>query len=206
MSSLTLYSHPQSGHAHRVELLLSLLELSYRRLDVDLAKRANRAPEFLRLNPLGEVPLLMDGERRIAESNAILVYLARRENRTDWLPLNAVGLASVETWLTRAADKLSSGIAKARLIKSFGLKGDLQEAQALGVRLLGVAEEQLGAQPYLVGHHPSIADLAIYSYAALAEEAGIDMSRFRQVAAWITRIEGLPRFVPLRRVGEFYGS
>ncbi|MDH2352232.1 glutathione S-transferase N-terminal domain-containing protein [Bradyrhizobium sp. SSUT112] len=206
MSSLTLHSHPQSGHAHRVELLLSLLELSYRRLDLDLAKRANRAPEFLRLNPLGEVPLLMDGERPIAESNAILVYLARRENRTDWLPLNAAGLANVETWLSRAADKLSSGIAKARLITLFGLKGDLQEAQARGVRLLRVAEEQLAAQPYLVGHHPTIADLAIYSYAALAGEAGIDMSKFRQVAVWITRIEGLPKFVPLRRVGEFYAS
>ncbi|MBO4220852.1 glutathione S-transferase family protein [Bradyrhizobium neotropicale] len=203
MSSLTLYSHPQSGHAHRVELLLSMLDLSYRLRDVDLARRAHRTPEFLRLNPLGEVPLLVDGERPIAESNSILIYLARRENRIDWLPLDPVGLASVETWLSRAADKLASGIAKARSIKLFGLRSDLSEAQGLGIRLLKTIDAHLEMHPYLAGADPTIGDLAIYSYAALSDEAGIELSSFRRVVEWIGRIESLPKFVPLRRVSDF---
>src|SRR2546421_6812040 len=83
-----LYRHPLSGHSHRVQLLLSMLGLPYETTDVDFAAGAHKAPAFLAMNPLGQVPVIEDGPVTVADSNAILVYLARRYGDERWLPLD----------------------------------------------------------------------------------------------------------------------
>ena len=89
--NVRLYRHPLSGHAHRAQLLLSLLGVETTLVDVDLMKGAHKQPEFLRMNRFGQVPVLDDHGVVIADSNAILVYLARKFGRSDWYPVDALG-------------------------------------------------------------------------------------------------------------------
>lgn len=111
---LKLYRLALSGHCHRVELLLSMLGLPYETLDVDLLQRENRSAGFLALNPLGQVPVLVDGDLVLSDSNAILVYLAQRyAPGSHWMPQDPVGQAQLQRWFSLAAGMLGPGIARA---------------------------------------------------------------------------------------------
>src|SRR5690242_15228787 len=99
MSTLRVYHHPLSGHAHRVRLFLSLLGLPFETTEIDLVKGEQRQPGFLALNRFGQVPVLQDGELTLADSNAILTYLALRYDTSGrWLPRDPVGAAQVQRW------------------------------------------------------------------------------------------------------------
>src|SRR4051794_28047962 len=98
---IRLFRHPASGHAHRAELMLSLLGLPFERVDVDLAKGAQRTPEYLAKNPWGQVPVIEDGEVTLWDSNAILVYLASRyDAQARWLPRDPIAAAKVQQWFS----------------------------------------------------------------------------------------------------------
>ena len=103
-----LYRHELSGHAHRVELFLSLIGREYQLVDVDLVGGEHRQEEFLKLNPFGQVPVLVDGEVTLADSTAILVYLARKYGE-EWLPGDPLGQARVQRWLSVASGEVASG-------------------------------------------------------------------------------------------------
>ncbi|QWW72613.1 glutathione S-transferase family protein [Rhizobium sp. WYJ-E13] len=192
---MKLYSHPLSGHSHRAQLFLSLSGQEFDLIEVDLAKGEHKQPEFLRLNSFGQVPVLVDGETVIADSNAILVYLAKRLGKTEWLPEDAIGEANVQRWLSVAAGQLAYGPGAARLITVFGAKFNPEEVIGRAHALLKVLEQELSARNWLVGDHPTIADLAIYSYTARAPEGNVDLSAYPNVTAWLGRIEALPGFV-----------
>jgi glutathione S-transferase len=200
MSPIRLYRHPLSGHSHRVELLLSVLRLPYALIDVDLAKGAHKAPEFLAKNPFGQVPVIEDGDLVLADSNAILVYLAARYDASGrWLPRDAAGAARVQRWLSVAAGQLAHGPAAARLVTLFGAKLDHAQAKATAAQLYAVLDRHLQAQPFVAGAEPTIADLALYSYTAHAPEGGVSLDPYRAVAQWLERVESLPGFVPMQR-------
>ena len=97
---MKLYGHEMSGNSYKVRLLLDLLNLDYEWVKVDLMKGAHKSPEYLTLNPFGQVPLLIDGETRLADAQAILVYLARQYGGDEWLPTEALPLAQVVRWLS----------------------------------------------------------------------------------------------------------
>ena len=198
--ALKLYRHPLSGHSHRVELALSLLGLPYELIDVDLLKGAHKQPEFLKLNPFGQVPVLVDGDVTLHDSNAILVYLANTYDADRvWLPRDAKGQAEVQVWLSAAAGPIAFGPATARLITVFGAKRDPQDAIARAHALLAVMEARLAAQPFLAARTPTLADVAGYSYISAAPEGNVDLAPFPAVRAWLARIEALPGFVPLQK-------
>lgn len=197
---IRLYRFPLSGHAHRVELMLSLLDLPFERIDVDLVKGAQKAPDFLAKNPFGQVPVIEDGEVTLADSNAILVYLASRYDESgQWLPRDAVGAARMQQWLSAAAGQLAFGPALARIIRVFGRKLDPALPLGLAAQLYGVMEPHLSKQPYLLGALPTIADVAHYSYTAHAPEGGVALEPYPNIRAWLTRIEALPGFVAMPR-------
>src|SRR6478735_5345419 len=107
---LRFYRHPISGHCHRVEAFLSILGLQVDVVEVDLVKREQKNAEYLKKNPYGEVPVLEDGDVTLAESNAILVYLALQYDPSErWLPRDAVGAAQVQRWLSLATGPLAQG-------------------------------------------------------------------------------------------------
>lgn len=200
---ITLYRHALSGHAHRVELMLSLLKLDYSLVDVDLAASAHKHPDFIIKNPFGQVPVLEDGDVTIWDSNAILVYLARTYGSDNWLPADPVAEAKVTPWLSIAAGKIAFGPAAARLVNVFGAKLDHDNAKALSHALFKVMDKILSDQNFLAGQHPTIADIAGYSYIAHAPEGDVSLAAYPALAAWLRRVEALDGFVPMQatRVG-----
>ncbi|PGH58259.1 glutathione S-transferase [Azospirillum palustre] len=193
---MKLYHHPLSGHSHRARLLVSLLGLPHELVEVDLKAGAHKSPDFLKLNPFGQVPVLDDAGVIVADSNAILVYLAKKAGRSDWLPEDPSGAAAVQRWLSVAAGEVAYGPAAARLITVFGAKFNADEVIGRAHTLLTRLESHLSAQDWLVGDHPTIADVAIYSYVAQAPEGNVDLSGYPSVTAFLGRIEQLPGFVP----------
>ena len=199
-NAIKLFRHPLSGHAHRVELLLSLLKLPTELVFVDLAKGAHKQAEFLAINPFGQVPAIDDNGTVLSDSNAILVYLAKKYDSTGrWLPAEPVAAAKVQRWLSVAAGQIASGPATARLITVFGAPYDAESTIARSHALLKVVEAELSNSPFLAGNTPTLADVAGYTYIAHAPEGNVSLADYPQVRAWLARIEALPGFVPMQR-------
>jgi glutathione S-transferase len=188
-----------SGHSHRVELFLSLLGLPHELVDVDLAAGAHRQPAFLAMNPFGQVPVIQDGETTLADSNAILVYLASRYGAGPWLPRDPAAAAAVQRWLSVAAGPLAFGPAMARLATLFKAPVNAEEAIARANGLFAVMDAELDTRPFLAGNAPTLADIANYTYTAHAPEGNVSLDPYPQIRAWLQRIEALPGFVPMAK-------
>ena len=193
---MKLYYSPKSGHSHRARLFLSLLGVRFELIEVDLAARQHKSADFIRLNAFGQVSVLEDDGNAVADSNAILVYLARKFGRTDWYPDNAPTAARVQRWLSVAAGQLAQGPASARLVTLFGAKIDAQAAIDRAHALLAVIETELEQTGWLAADHPTIADIALYSYVARAPEGNVGLDAYPRIMTWLERIEDLPGFVP----------
>jgi glutathione S-transferase len=196
---MKLYHHPLSGHSHRVRLFLSLIGVPHDLVEVDLAKGAHKAPDFLKLNRFGQVPVLEDNGTVIADSNGILVYLAKKFGKTDWLPEAPVAAAAVQRWLSVAAGQIAYGPAAARLITVFGAPYNAEEVINRAHAVLKLINEELVGQTWIAGAKPTIADVSLYSYIARAPEGNVDLSPYAEVRSWLARVEALPGFVPFQR-------
>ncbi|TFZ03618.1 glutathione S-transferase family protein [Ramlibacter humi] len=188
-----------SGHCHRVELMLSLLQLPYETVDVDLLKGEQHMPAFKALNAFGQVPVIQDGGVTLADSNAILVYLESRYATGRFLPRDPVGAAQVQRWLSAAAGWLAFGPAAARVIKLFGRSDDPVPAQQRAARLFDAMEVELGRTDWLAGREPTLADIALYSYTVSAPEGGVSLQPYPRIREWLARVEAMPRFLPMPR-------
>ncbi|CRM16360.1 MULTISPECIES: glutathione S-transferase family protein [Pseudomonas] len=198
--AIKLYGFPLSGHSHRVELMLSLLGLPSEFILVDLKQGAQKAPDFIaNLNRFGQVPVIDDNGTVLADSNAILLYLANQYGHGQWLPSDPVGQARVQRWLSAAAGPLHAGPAAARLALVFGADVDTVTAISRSHALLKRVEEQLSQSRFLVGERPSIADVAFYTYVAHAPEGNVSLADYPHVRAWLAGIEALPGFVGMPR-------
>ncbi|AOK31313.1 glutathione S-transferase [Burkholderia singularis] len=194
---IRLHMHPLSGHCHRVLLFLSLLGLPVECVEVDLAGGANRRAEFLSLNPFGQVPVIEDGDAVLCDSNAILVYLAKRYADPSWLPVDPAGAAAVQRWLSLAAGPIAYGPAAARLVTVFGRPLDHANAVRIARHLFDVIDPELAYKRFAIGDQPTIADVAAYSYIAHAPEGDVSLEPYTHLREWLARIEALPGFVPM---------
>lgn len=193
---IILHSTPLSGHGHRVELLLLALGLEYRLVSAPAEIRQSLA--FRALNPLGQIPVLQDGALTLADSNAIMVYLVKRyAPESPWLPAEPVAAAQVQRWLSIAAGEVMHGPSMARLITQFGIKDDPARAERIAARLLPFMDGHLADRAFLAADHPTLADLACYSYVAHAPEGGISLEPYPAIRAWLARVEALPFFKPI---------
>ena len=186
-----------SGHSHRAELFLSLLGLPVEPIDVDLAGSEQKSPAYLAMNGFGQVPVIQDGDVTVADSNAILVYLASRYGSETWLPRDPAGAAQVQRWLSVAAGQVAYGPCAARLVTVFKAAFNPDEVIARAHALFAILEKELAASPFLVGHHATIADVANYTYIAHAPEGNVSLNAYPAIRAWLARIETLPGFVPM---------
>lgn len=190
-SPLVVHGTALSGHTHRVINFLGMLGLPHRLVDSPAAVR--RTPEFLALNPLGQVPVLQDGDVVLADSNAILVYLARRyAPGSRWLPDEPIAAAGVQRWLSIAAGEMKFGPAAARVITVWRGPGDLAETHALAARLFHFMEDQLATRAFLAADHPTLADVSGYPYTARASEGQISLEPYPHIRAWLARLEAVP--------------
>jgi glutathione S-transferase len=145
------------------------------------------------------VPVLDDEGTIVSDSNAILVYLAKKYHRSDWLPEAPAAAAAVQRWLSVAAGQIAFGPAAARLVTLFGAKFNAEEVIGRAHAVLKVIDEELAARTWIAASSPTIADVALYSYVARAPEGNVDLSGYRNVKAWLGRIEALPGFVAFRK-------
>lgn len=197
--TIRLHGVPLSGHTHKVELFLRLLGLPFEYVNAPRETWSTEA--FTKLNPLRQIPVLEDSGLVLADSNAILVYLAKRYDPAGpWLPEDPAGAAEVQRWLSVSAGEIRFGPATARIIKLMNRPGDLEGAQAIARTVLSVMDQRLARQDWLAGGAITLADIACYPYIACAGEGGLDAEAYPAVQAWIDRIEALPGVKPMPRV------
>jgi glutathione S-transferase len=196
---IKLYDTAVSGHCHRVRLFLSLLGLPYNKYPIDMKAGQHKTDAYLTLSPLGQVPTLVDGPTVITDSTAALVYLAIKYGDDHWLPRDAEGAARVQRWLSTASGELYRGPVQARAGKLFGRDVDMDKALAESERLFKWMESALAHRTWLASTHPTIADIAMYSYIALANEGGLDLTIYPAIMDWLARVEALPGFEPVQR-------
>lgn len=204
---IKLYRFRLSGHSHRVEMFLSLLGLPFETIDIDLGKGEHKKPEFLTRNPFGQVPVIEANGVAIADSNAILVYLASTyDKQRAWYPSDPAGAASVQRWLSIAAGPLVTGPAYARLVGIFNAKHDLGRAHAVARQLFESMEAHLESSgTFFACHRPTIADIALYTYTAHAPEGRLDLAPYPAIRDWLGKIEALPGYVGMIRSEPRFG-
>ncbi|HVT36349.1 MAG TPA: glutathione S-transferase family protein [Nevskiaceae bacterium] len=199
-----LYGMTGSGNCWKPAALMRQLQLPFQWIETDLLKGATRTPEFLARNPNGKVPLLeLEDGRRLAESNAMLCFLAED---TPYFPFDRWARAQVLQWLFFEQYSHEPYIATVRFWVHFLHKRDewkekIAEAMAKGYAALGVMERQLATTPFLVGGEYTIADIALYAYTHVAHQGGYELARFPAVQAWLARCEAQPRFQPMEPRG-----
>ena len=203
MATFKLYRHAISGHSHRVQVFLSLLGLDTQMIDVNLAKGEHKGDAYLKKNGFSQVPVLEiteDGKDiTLADSNAILIYLATRFDSTrQWLPEDAEQQAEVQRFLSIASGKVLYGAGNARLVKLFGAAIDYEYSKNLAHGIFSQIEKHLEGKNWLVGNNATIADVANYTYIALAPEGGIDLQPYVNIQNWLKRFENLNGFVAMK--------
>ncbi|MGE3626365.1 MAG: glutathione S-transferase family protein [Hyphomicrobiales bacterium] len=199
-----LYDFALSGNCHKIRMMLSILGLDYEMVSLDLLKRDQFAPGFLKLNPMHKVPVLDDDGFVLRDSSAILVYLARKYAGTEWYPDDPEGMGEVQQWLSLAVNEIFNGLAISRALIIFKREGDHAGAVALANATLGIMEQRLAKHDWLALDRASIADIACYPYTALVEEGHVPLEPYPGVRRWIARVEALPGYVPMR--GLPYGT
>lgn len=150
----------------------------------------------------GKVPVLEDGPLTIADSNAIMVYLATRyDEARRWLPAAPEAQAEVQRWLSIAAGPLAYGPAAARLSEVFGAPRNPAHIAAAN-DLFSTIERHLEGRDWLASDHATLADVALYTYTAHAPEGGVSLDPYPRVRAWLSRVEALPGFIPMTRAKQ----
>lgn len=177
----------------------TVFDLPVELIEVDLAAGAQKTPTYLEMNPFGQVPVIRDGEVTLADSNAILVYLASKYADEQWLPREPARAAAVQRWLSVSAGLVAFGPAAARLITLFKAPFNAGEVIGRANGLFAVMEKELRKSAFLAGDVPTIADVANYSYIAHAPEGNVSLTPYPHLRNWLARIESLPRFVPMAR-------
>lgn len=192
---MTLYEFALSGNCHKIRLMLSLLGLDYRSVIVNGSEWQQKSVDFLSMNPFGQVPVLTDDDVIVRDSQAILVYLARKYGNEQWLPNTATALAEVAAWLSTAANEVSMGPNRLRLHYKFGRAINSEESRQTAINLLNILQGRLEKYEWLATDHLTIADIAIYPYIALAPEGRLDLESYPAVTGWVSRIQALPGYV-----------
>ena len=195
---MKLYDSAISGNSYKVRLLLNQLNIPCTIVPIDILKGESRTEDFLKINPNGRTPVLNDDGFILAESNAILAYLARG---TKFLPDDRQGWALVFQWMFFEQYSHEPYIATSRFLLQH--RPDTPErAAALAVRrdggwaALRVMEGHLSKHDFFVGDY-TIADIALFAYTQVSHEGGFPLDNFPRIRAWMERVKAQPRFIPL---------
>ncbi|MFI4959621.1 MAG: glutathione S-transferase family protein [Lysobacterales bacterium] len=191
-----------SGNCYKLQLLLDQLGREYRWVDVDSAHGETRTSDYLAKNPNGKVPLLeLDDGRRLAESDAILCYLAEG---TSFLPSDGWLHAQTLQWLFFEQYSHEPCIAVARFIRGWLPAEHPRQAEVpallqKGTQVLAVMEQHLAGREWFVGERYGVADIALYAYTHCAGDGGFDLSVFPNIRAWLAHVQAQPGHTPMQR-------
>ena len=195
-----LYDNLTSGNGYKIRLLLTQLGQKFERVEMDIYHGATRTPAYLAVNPNGRIPVLETAEgKRLAESNAILFYLAEG---TAFLPEEGWERAEVLQWMFFEQYSHEPNIATSRSWLNHGeltpeRRAGLEQKRPLGYAALGVMEGHLEERAFFVAERYSIADIALYAYTHVADEGGFDLAPYRAIKAWLERVRSQPGYIPI---------
>jgi len=201
---ITLYDYELSGNCYKIRLMLAILGLPYETETVEFfPSREHKSEAFLRINPLGQLPALRDGELLLRDAQAILVYLASRyDPGRRWYPLDPDTMGRISMWLA-FADSLTGSISAARLHDLFFYDFDVEQCRQRAHQLLRILDEHLwfeesrSHQWLCTRETPSIADIACFPYVMLSDEGGISLIDYPAVRRWTDRIKRIPGFIAM---------
>jgi glutathione S-transferase len=195
---MRLYNVAYSGNSYKVRLLLAQLGVPYEIVEIDILKGESRTPEFLKINPNGRTPVLDDNGFVLAESNAILAYLARS---TKFLPEDRQRWAHVFQWLFFEQYSHEPYIATSRFLLQHQPDSP-ERVSALALRRAGgraalrVMEGHLSENDFFVNDY-TIADIALFAYTHVSHEGGFLLDDFPKIRGWIERVKRQPGFIPM---------
>ena len=198
MAEYQLYCFAQSGNAYRAALMLNLIGAEWEPIWVDFfAGGETRTPEYrTNVNEMGEVPVLVHGDKKLAQSGVILTYLAERSGK--FLPAGEDERLEALRWIIFDNQKLNGFLGPFRFLRNFAkLKPDPAVAEFLKGRIMGslaILDKRLQRGPFVLGERPTIADLSLVAYLYYpAQEFGFDITAdHKHVAAWLDRVKALP--------------
>jgi glutathione S-transferase len=196
---ITLYDYLDSGNGYKIRLLLALLEREYRWVELDITTGETRTPEFLAKNPNGRVPALEVEGVCLPESNAILWYLGEG---TPFVPADRLGRAQVLQWMFFEQYSHEPYVATPRYILRH-LPPDSPRYAELPKRLeqgraaLSVMDTHLQGRQFFVNDRYTVADIALYAYTHVADQATLDLTPYPNVTAWLARVAAQPRHIPI---------
>ncbi len=195
---LTLFNYPPSRNGWKVRLLLQHLGRTYRTVTVNILENGDQRAEYRHINPTGKVPAIqLDDGRTLAESNAILVYLAEG---STYLPIDPFDRAKGLQWMSFEQEQVESTIGTLRYWMHSGevsqRSTELVEAKRMAAqRALGILDREFARQPFITGDRYTVADMAIFAYATCAEDVGVPLDLFPHFRSWSTRVEAQPGFL-----------
>ena len=200
---IKLFDLERSGNCYKIRLFLSILNIDYEKIPINANAGENETPEFLQINPNGFVPVLIDGEKVIFDSAAILSYLAKTYAEHYWFPSDPIEFSRIIRWLAFEQSEGRYGLARARAIclgnpTSLARSGSLEESQEIGILALETLERQLSETKWLAGgKRATICDIACYPYAAMGSEGGFSLDPYSSLKRWMQDIERLDGYIAL---------
>jgi glutathione S-transferase len=192
-----LYNLELSGNCYKVRLLCALLGVPVEIVDLDLMGGEHKRPPHTDRNAFAQIPVLEDEGLTLRDSQAILIYIARKWGGEAWLPTDAAELATVAQWLMVAENEIARGPGDARLHDKFGYDLDIIAAREKAKHILAIIDAHLTRNDWLALDRPTIADVACMPYIAIGHEGGVTLEPYPAIQAWIQRIKKLPNFIPM---------
>jgi glutathione S-transferase len=196
---MKLYTFPISSNARRVRLVAHHLGIPLEEQQVNLAKGEQRQPAYLAINPKGKVPTLVDGELKLTESYAIMVYLCERTGKRALYPEDLASRTEVNRWLFWSASEWGPAVGRFNLenmVKPMlGGTPDperLREAETVFAPLTKLLDDQLSQHKYLTGPALTLADFAVVAGLATAAQAKLPIAGFSHIQRWFAEIQQLP--------------
>ena len=195
---IKLYDHPLSGNCYKIRLFLAQAQIEFKTEVVDVFKGANKADDFIKINPAAKIPAIEDDGQVLWESNAILFYLCEKYSPI-LLPYDLMGRADAYKWMFFNKTSVDPFLAKARAILKFFPKEaqnleELKSLQKQGVSSLKILDDHLAGKAFFVDNY-SIVDIAYYPYIKLCNEGNIELDNFPNILEWLIRVENTDNFV-----------
>jgi len=194
---ITLYDFELSGSCYKIRLLMNILNVQYKKVNVDFVNKEHRTEKYTKLNPFASIPIFEDDGVLLRDSAAMLVYLAKKyDKKNTWYPDDAASVAHIQEWLATGGGEIMNSAA-ARLVKILNYQLDLESLQTKAKATFKIMDAHLANRQFLALDHPTVADIACFPYTALAGEGGIDLAPYPNILKWIGRMKRVPGFIPM---------
>ncbi len=193
---LRVHGTMQSINAYKVRMFLSILEVPFDLVELDMYGGEHKREPYLTLNPFGQMPALEDGDFSIADSHACLVYVARRyDDSGQWLPTDAQGEAKVAEWMSKSANEVHQGpwMKRAKIRRPDAIKLSDEEIDARCDHILQLMDQHLANREWLASDHATIADISCFAPISMLNVSGYDTDKWVNVTAWLDRVRAIPR-------------